>query len=167
MANAAALPPQQVQAISNWLIEAALATTALTDLIDGYATRLNAASMALARMTLGTHLLHPTWEAQAVRWTRDGPLETEAFAVGSTSRQPWQQSPIRAAVEAPNTIIRRRLDGSDAARDFPVLAELKAAGYPRLARRPLPQGGRGAAGHRHYLVRGARLRGLRGQADPD
>ena len=119
MAKAAGLSPQQVQAISDWLIDAALATTVLTDLIDGYGARLNAAGMALARMTLGTHLLHPTWEAQAVRWTRDGPLESEAFAVGSTNRQPWRESPIRAAVEAPNVIVRRRLEGSDAARDFP------------------------------------------------
>jgi adenylate cyclase len=128
MTDGSDLSPQRVQEISDWLIEAALVTTDLPTLVDGYCARLAAAGMALRRLTLGSHLMHPTWEAQTVRWTRGGTTSTEAFEVGASAGEVWQRSPIRAAIEAPNSILRRRLEATGVETEFPILAELKADG---------------------------------------
>ncbi|MCP4327624.1 MAG: adenylate/guanylate cyclase domain-containing protein [Alphaproteobacteria bacterium] len=120
--------PEQVQAISDWLIEAALATVPLSDLVEGFCERLNAAGMALRRVSVGARVLHPTHDSRTVRWIRGVGLERLNFETGGEATPQWLDSPIRVVLEAPGQIVRRRLDAAAADRDFPILDELKAEG---------------------------------------
>jgi len=124
----ASLTPSQIQEISDWLIDAALATTTLPDLVEGFCGRLNAAGLDLRRITVGTRLLHPTQESQTVRWIRGAPLEVVGFETAAIPNPDWLASPLRTAIENPGIPIRRRLEGDAADFDYPILAELKGAG---------------------------------------
>ena len=123
------MTPKTVQEISDWLIEAARATTDLQDLVGGFGERMVAAGMGLGRLSVGTHVLHPTRGSQTVRWMRGGGLEWEGFDTASMATPNWLMSPIRAAIDAPDRLIRRRLETDDPGSEFPILEDLKAQGY--------------------------------------
>lgn len=116
-----------VQAISDWLIEAALLSMPLEELIGGLCERLNDGEMGLLRVSVGTSILHPQFASQTVRWVRDEGTEREHFGPDSMRQPGWLNSPIRAAIERQGEPIRRRIAAGDRL-DFEILHELKTRG---------------------------------------
>lgn len=121
--------PETVQSISDWLVDAALATTELPPLIAGLCERIDAAGIGLLRATLGTHVLHPVYEAQTIRWLRGEGYSRKDFDRGAHMEADWQRSPIKAAIDRPNEMLRRRIENvADVDFDFEILRDLKTLG---------------------------------------
>lgn len=118
-----------IDAIADWLITASLGESSLESLFEGCCNRLYAAGIPLARVFITFSTLHPLFEARSLTWRRDRPLEAESFVHGSAATSAeWQGSPLNFMVRHGTPLLRRRLTGSDAGREFPVLGSLAAEG---------------------------------------
>ena len=120
-----------------WAVGEGLRGTEAAPLFDGLCQRLVIAGVPLWRAFAGMRTLHPQWGGYAYTWWRDRGLERPAqFARGNRYEQDVQASVFghlqRQADEqvierGPLLHLRRRLVGSEAQLDFPVLEDLAAA----------------------------------------
>ena len=111
-----------------WLIEAGLASLPVGELFDGFCRRLVAGGVPLARGFLSTGALHPLWRANSLTWQDGRIADVAEFSYDYMQTPAWQASPFRHMMETRTPRLHRRLDGGDAALDFPVLSEFRAAG---------------------------------------
>lgn len=118
-----------IDAIADWLITSSLGESSLESLFEGCCNRLYAAGIPLARVFITFSTLHPLFEARSLTWRRDRPLEAESFVHGSTETSAeWHGSPLNFMVRHGTPLLRRRLTGGDAGREFPVLGSLAGEG---------------------------------------
>lgn len=115
-------------AVGRWLLEEGRFMARLEDLFAGLMERLEAQGLPLVRSGLHVSILHPQLVAVSVQWWRGG----EATLVERPRYVGWEaggylDSPL-AVVAKERAPLRRRLVGPDAARDFPILAELAEGG---------------------------------------
>ncbi len=99
--------------------------------------RLVAAGLPLKRANLSVRVLHPQLNAVYYRWWRGGEVERLESEHGSEQSDAFLSSPIRVIYEGAAGL-RRRLDRPDPHLDFPILAELKAAGATDYVAMALP-----------------------------
>ncbi|HKO09011.1 MAG TPA: adenylate/guanylate cyclase domain-containing protein [Alphaproteobacteria bacterium] len=99
--------------------------------------RLVAAGLPLWRANLSVRVLHPQLNAVYYRWWRGGEVERLESEHGSEHSDAYLSSPIRVIYEGAAGL-RRRLDRPDPHLDFPILAELKAAGATDYVAMALP-----------------------------
>jgi adenylate cyclase len=132
-------------AIGAWVTQAGLAGAAEPELIHGFASRLVAAGLPLARVTVIVDTLHPVHEGRVFRWRDDQPQPTPAYAYGRTDQgeqaASWQRSPFFHLLQSGRDALHRRLD-ADTAKEFDVFADLHAEGqtdYLALAHRFTPE----------------------------
>lgn len=133
MATKSRLDAKTLQSISDWLVARALGNGTLERLVEGLCPRLVEGGLPLARLTLGTHLLHPNHESQTIRWRKGSGIQHEAHGVGSMQSEMWLRSPFAAAFYNGGQLLRRRLKGRDAHIEFPILGELAADGMTDYA----------------------------------
>lgn len=118
--------------LDQWLIAAGLDGLAVDQLIDGFATRLNAEGIAVARAYLAIATLHPLVRARGSTWIAgDGVIETAEMPHRDIGDAPqgWRDSPFRYMLENNVFELRRHLSGAEARLDFPVLKEFAESGY--------------------------------------
>lgn len=119
--------------LDQWLIAAGLDGLPVDQLLEGFATRLNAQGVSIGRAYLAIATLHPLVRARGSTW-----LAREGLAdrVEMPHRNPddvleaaWRDSPFRYMLENQVFELRRPLSGPQAQLDYPVLQEFAAAGF--------------------------------------
>jgi len=133
----------QYAALTAWLTEAGLSGQNETATLTGFCERLLAAGLPLARATVLADTLHPIYEGRAFRWNRDKE-ETALTEYGRSEEDAgrWQRSPFFQLEESGEPLLRRQLK-PETDNEFPILAELRAAGmsdYIALAHRFAAEG---------------------------
>lgn len=110
----------------------------LDEQIGGFCRRVVAAGFPARRFNMSIGTLHPRHGARSYVWRPSG-VETEEFARRRSSEQfePYLRSPIYHLQSSGEVRFHRRLD-TCAPCEFPVLADLRAAGMTDYAARVLP-----------------------------
>ena len=117
-----------IDAIVEWLVGPARQLGSFAAAFDEFSWRMLATGLPLLRTTMHGATLHPLFlGATAVWWRNIG--RTQVMLVSHDARESdgYRLNPIMRVREGGETL-RRRVDVSDEAVDFPVLHELKAAG---------------------------------------
>jgi adenylate cyclase len=119
-----------------WAVRQGLLGAAAAELFDGFCRRLIEAGVPLWRGYAATRTLHPQWGGYGYTWRRDlNAIEPEQYERGEGRN--WAASPFAYLQHHPETgtgaanpwrHLRRHLTGPQAQLDFPVLADLAAAG---------------------------------------
>ena len=128
--------------LSEWLIQAGLAGTVETDILNGFCDRCLAAGFPLARAQVFIDTLHPVHEGSLFRWGF-GPTELAVIEYGRTSTddlaasnaspaeheaaERWRRSPFYRMLQTGDAMLRRRLNAATQD-EFPVLSDFIAAG---------------------------------------
>jgi adenylate cyclase len=114
-----------------WLIDAGLTADDMGVVLEELAQRLRRAGLPLARLTLGSDLLHPVLDSRGFRWHHETGSTREEFSreAWAAHEEAWQRSPLFALLESRKKLLRRRLDGDYQKGEFPILDELKAQGF--------------------------------------
>lgn len=117
-----------IDTLADWLVDQALGTASLEEIVEGTCKRLYAAGIPIARSYVTFRTLHPLYQAQALMWKRDRGLELQSYAHDATPAQ-WRKSPLFHMIEHDIPLLRRHLTGESAILDFEVLEELADQGY--------------------------------------
>ena len=89
--------------------------------LEEFADLVLQAGVALFRVTIGIHIIHPQIDASRTLWQKGKPVTERRWKM---DRQVVQNSPM--ATIYGGRIFRVRLDGPPQPREFPILAELRA-----------------------------------------
>ncbi|MDP7652734.1 MAG: adenylate/guanylate cyclase domain-containing protein [Rhodospirillales bacterium] len=115
--------------VADWLMNQALGEAQMADLVDGCCNRLRAAGIPLWRAHVAYRTLHPLIEAISLTWERGEGLVTADIPHGQAdTSEEWHKSPAFHMIETGIPFLRRRLTGSEALLDFPLLVELHDRG---------------------------------------
>jgi len=117
-----------IDLVADWLMEQALADTAMSDLVDGCCKRLRAAGVPLTRALVSYRTLHPLFEAIWLTWNQGEGIGTYEMPHGATGTKMFRESPFFHMLETGVPFVRRKLEGDDALIDFPVLEDLRGGG---------------------------------------
>lgn len=131
-------PPRALRgdAVAAFLLSPAAARLDPPGLVAAVAERLIAAGLPLRRVTSGLLAMHPQIFARTFVWDRVDGMADLARGFEIEQSEFYRSSPVRLIhLGAPG--FRRRLEGPPAADDFPVLADLRAAGATDYLIRPL------------------------------
>ena len=120
-----ATPKFDRRALEAWLIEQGLAGIPIADLFDGMCKRLVASGFPLARGHLSFATLHPLQWAMGIVWQGGRVADSGGLAHGFEMQPAWLTSPFRHMLQHRLRRLRRRLAGSNAVLDYPVLEELR------------------------------------------
>ena len=131
-ARAAAAP------VIDWLLSVRLRRLRATLLLDNFCRRLRGLGLPLDRATLHVPQLDPQLRSVTVQWDVEsgGAVET-GRAHGIEATDYFRLSPVPSVLDG-RPAIRRHLELADCPLDFPVLSDLKAAGYRDYLMHPLP-----------------------------
>ena len=121
--------------MSGWLAREARFLDTNLDLFKQFCMKLLELGVLLDRSWLHIRALHPQYAGMARLWTRETGIEERYLDHGFEETSTYLTSPVRCAVEGRETG-RWRLDAG-AALPFPLLDELRAAGYADYAIAPL------------------------------
>ncbi|HXZ01483.1 MAG TPA: adenylate/guanylate cyclase domain-containing protein [Stellaceae bacterium] len=125
---------RRIIAMNVWALREGLRGATAHDLFDGFCQRLVIEGVPLWRAHVAMETLHPQWSGFGYAWRRDlNAIEPEQYVPGDFSTDVWLSSPLYALIRRAesgehNPILRRRLEAGPGERDFPVFAELFAAG---------------------------------------
>ena len=115
-----------LDAIAEWLVEAAREIPSGLDAFDEFAWRMLATGLPLLRVTLHSGTLHPQFLGTTLIWWRtNGQSEQTLIAHEITDLIHYEDNPVQRVCIGGETL-RRRLDVPDETLDFAVLRELKA-----------------------------------------
>lgn len=131
--------------ILDWLLEEGRQSDDLGAIVDGLCRRLVAAGVPIRRGNLVFPTIDPTAAALRHVWSAEKGVRSDALSPEQTWGAPYRQSPIRHVVEGNIRTAQWSLDDPEAAREFPIFAELKAEGMTAYAIRFLPFSGRRTA----------------------
>ena len=121
-----------------WAVSQGLRGVAADLLFDGFCQRLVSAGVPLWRGYVAMNTLHPQWGGYSYTWRRDlNAIEPGLFERAQYRGRDWFDSPFAYLLSQRNAVseeadpwlhLRRRLAGSEAQLDFPILEEFAAAG---------------------------------------
>ena len=117
-----------LESIAAWLIGPARQIASAPQAFDEYAWRLYAAGLPVVRVTLHCGTLHPQFLGSAYVWWRTTARTQEIMVMHEVVDVVPYAENLVARVRNGGETIRRRLDGSEAQLDFPVLHDIKAQG---------------------------------------
>ena len=118
-----------VDAIGEWLIDQALAEPDIVDMFEQTCCRLDGSGIPLGRARLTWPTLHPLFRAETLLWKRGETVEFEQFRHRDEASDEWLVSPMKYMFDNRIDTMRRNLDGPNQRLDFPLMHELKEAGY--------------------------------------
>lgn len=141
--------------LGGWLIEAGLAGTSETELLDGFCRRALEAGLPIARAILIIDTLHPVHEGRAFRWRREaGQTHTELIEYGPTSEgeaaENWRRSVFFHLLQTGEALFRVRLHAGETA-DFLTIAQVRDEGMSDIAAMITHFAGAGAIGEMDCL----------------
>ncbi len=118
-----------VQALSDWMIESALLASDYEPMFAEVCERLSGMGIPVTRVSASMTTLHPMMEAYSLRWSRDnGRTSVEAFSHGSADQEDWQRSPMKALVDSGEFYARYDLVDPGPRSKYPLLQELAEDG---------------------------------------
>jgi adenylate cyclase len=126
---------ERVARVSNWLTQEGRFLANNYELLDRFCARVIEAGVPLARAWLHVRTLHPERAGVSRLWRRGMKLEERYLGYGFEKTPVYLNSPVRLVVEE-RQARSWRLDGSEPL-PFPVLEELRAAGYVHYAIAPI------------------------------
>lgn len=136
-----------VDSVAEWLMAQALSDPDLEEVFGGCCARLLAAGIPISRAHVAFRTLHPLYASMTLTWRRGGGLERRDLSHAEAEQsEAWRQSPLHHLIETGVSFLRRRLSGREALLDFPILAELRAAGATDYLAYLVPFGGQGSNG---------------------
>jgi adenylate cyclase len=115
-------------AIAEWLIGPARRISSAPQAIDEYAWRLYAAGLPVLRVTLHCGTLHPQFLGSAYVWWRNTAQTQEIMVMHEVVDVVPYEENLVARVRQGGETVHRRLHGSEAKLDFPILHDIKAQG---------------------------------------
>jgi adenylate cyclase len=134
---APAAPGWSAHPIASWLVDHGGRRSGLTDLLHQLCQKLQDEGFRLLRVHVGLRSTHPEIIAQTVVWTRGSNASAQVdHGYGMILSSGYQHSPVRLIHEGAGAF-RRRLEGPQALRDFPVLDELTQQGCTDYVIMPL------------------------------
>ena len=129
---------RKIVELYRWVVGEGIRGAGADTLFEGLCQRLVIAGLPLWRAFAGMPTLHPQWGGYSYTWRRDlNAIEPGQFGRGDEYDQILLNSPFGYLIrQMENSVetgdpwrhLRRRLVGSEAQLDFPVLKELAAAG---------------------------------------
>ena len=136
--------------IGEWIVSATLAGTLEVGIVTGVGERFNAAGVSMARISVATDLLDPTFDGRGVRWLRDEGGVEETFVrneEGTIVTEDFPQSPFGFLLRSGKPTLRRHLDGNVSAGRVRDARPVSGPGRHRLpgrlrARRRIHSAGR-------------------------
>lgn len=118
-----------IQELSDWLIEQAFGEPEVDALFAGLCERLHALGLPVERGFLAWSTLHPMVDAESVVWRPGSGASLEMYLHDQEDDSGWLNSPSYHLVSRNLPVLRRRLGGPGALRDFPILEDLAADGF--------------------------------------
>jgi len=132
----APLPHSDLAAeLSVWLIREARFLEGNTEVLDAFCERVAAAGVPIDRVSLHQRAFHPQYRGVSRIWRPDQPQEEKFLDHGIEKTATYIESPVRLVVEESQSL-NWRLDGN-APLPFPVLEELRQAGFTHYVMEPL------------------------------
>jgi adenylate cyclase len=125
----------RLQHMSRWLAREARFFDSHLAVFEGFCIKLGALGVPLDRSWLHIRTLHPEYAGMLRLWTREAGVEERYLDHGFEATSTYLVSTVRYAVEA-GTTGRWRLNARETL-PFPVLDELRAAGYSDYIVAPL------------------------------
>ncbi|NQW02225.1 MAG: adenylate/guanylate cyclase domain-containing protein [Rhodospirillales bacterium] len=116
------------QAISDWLIEGALAEIDLEAQFMELCTRLTAAGIPLMRGHLATRALHPMFVAGTATWERSGGRDIARILPEDDDGEAWRASPLYHLLQSGSLEASYDLRHDGAWQKIPLLTELQGRG---------------------------------------
>jgi len=115
--------------VAEWMLEAALGTTSAPDAFAGMVERLRHQGVQIDRAHLAYTTLHPLNRGAGATWNSTSGLVVEDYSYDRDQTYAgWFESPIHYVITKRIERLRRRLSGSAAMLDFPVLEGFAAEG---------------------------------------
>src|SRR5215472_13302723 len=130
------MPKPNIRPISDWLIDGARSAPLPQDVLSQLCDRLVACGIPLWRVAVFARTLHPQVMGRRFVWRPGTEVETSGAPYELMETAGFRDSPITRVYQTGRPI-RRRLADTDDARDFPVLAELRAQGVTDYLASPL------------------------------
>jgi adenylate cyclase len=127
--------------LADWLADAGLRNLPVEEMVDGFARRLNAAGVPIARVFVGMNTLHPMVQARSMIWDR--PVGVSAhfeFPHAEIDSLVVRQSPFAAMFRDGIALKRLTFSAAPEAGEEPVFAELREAGMTEWLGRIFPFG---------------------------
>ena len=112
-----------IDVVAEWLMDEALADTAMVELVKGCCQRLLAAGVPVFRALVSYRTLHPLFGAVWLTWNRDRGMGTYEMPHGQLGNEVFRKSPFFHMLESGVPFLRRKLEGPDTLLDFAVLTE--------------------------------------------
>jgi adenylate cyclase len=110
-----------VDEVVRWLNQQALTDASLANIARGTCDRLAAAGLPLARVNMSFSMLHPLYRAVGYLWERNKEFSVEKHRhVRDGEIDRFIKSPFYHLVKNGLPYIRRRIEKSDAAPEFPI-----------------------------------------------
>jgi adenylate cyclase len=134
--NSNAMPSREIRAVVDWLIDGARSAVQPQDVLAQLCDRLVACGIPLWRVAVFVRTLHPQVMGRRFVWHPGSEVETSEAPYELLETAEFRANPI-ARVYQTGRPIRRRLTDPDEAREFPVLAELRAQGVTDYLASPL------------------------------
>jgi adenylate cyclase len=115
--------------IEHWLAQGGLKNLPLAELFDGFIAHLVAHGVDLRRAYVGMSTRHPLIRAFDMTWeSQEEKLSHAVFDHDWSRSSAWTDSPLRHMILSDLPRMRRKLQGPDALRDFPLFEELGERG---------------------------------------
>ncbi len=89
---------------------------------------MSAAGVPVWRGHVSFRTLHPLISVVSITWLRDKGIAAEGISREQAETGDWHNSPLSRPITSRLPLLRRRLIGSEAMQDFPLLAELRDEG---------------------------------------
>ncbi len=140
---------EHVLALREWIADSTMSGASEAELLQGVCDRLVADGVDLVRGVMGVDTLHPVLEGRMFIWRRNtGAVRASEYTREQTTAttEKWNASPYAWMYNNNETELRRRLEGSNAIDEFPVLAELVEEGARDYIAFRHPLSGRAAIG---------------------
>ena len=137
--------PLDLDGLARWLVMRGLQGLPVEEQVDGFCRRVVATGFPARRFNMSIGTLHPRHGAHSYIWTPDG-IATAVFPRrrSDDESEAYRRSPIYHLRRSGLVRLRHRLD-TGAPDEFPVFAELRAAGMTDYAARLVPFDGVDAA----------------------
>ncbi len=130
-----------IVALADWLVDAGLHNVPVEEVVDGFARRLNAAGVPVARIFVGMTTLHPMVRARSMIWDRPRGVSTRfEFPHAEIDSLVVRQSPFVAMFRDGIAYQRRTFDGLAQPGEEPVFGELRESGMTEWLGRIFPFG---------------------------
>ncbi|TVQ29683.1 MAG: adenylate/guanylate cyclase domain-containing protein [Geminicoccaceae bacterium] len=124
--------------LRDWLLGEGARLRFLERLLAAFGARLGAAGLPIDRASLHARILHPQFMGARLVWV-PGEDQAAIYLAGHDlfTDPVFQRSPVRLVFEGADGL-RQRLEWSGDDDEFPILTELRAAGFTDYVAMPLP-----------------------------